>query len=329
MSVLWVFLDGVGLGPAGPENPLSTLDLPAFRALAGGQPWTSDAEPVRRADHVFVPIDATLGVEGLPQSGTGQGALFTGRDAVRAHGRHFGPYPPTKVRPLVEAHSVFARLAPLVGVERLAFANAYPERFFRMVQARGRWTVTTLAASAAGVRLRGAEDLAAGRALASDLTGHGWRRVIDPAHAPVSEAQAARALLGLGRDHDFVLLEYFLTDKAGHSQDPDRAGSVLQSLDRFFAALLDGLGEDLLVVTSDHGNLEDLGTKSHTRHPVPLVALGPGADRFTEAQSLLDVTPAVTGAVSEASGDSENITSPPPGGRGGLLGGSALPQAAS
>ena len=303
MSVLWVFLDGVGLGPATPDNPLSTLDLPTFRALAGGQPWTAGAEPVRQSGHVFVPLDATLGVGGLPQSGTGQGALFTGRDAVRAHGRHFGPYPPTKVRPLVEVDGVFARLAAAVGAEQLAFANAYPERFFRAVEARGRWTVTTLAASAAGVRLRGAEDLAAGRALASDLTGHGWRRVIDPGHPPVAEAQAARALLDLGQDHGFVLVEYYLTDKAGHSQDAGRARSVLQSLDRFFQALLGGLGGHLLVVASDHGNLEDLGTKSHTRHPVPLVALGPGAGRFAEARSILDVTPAVVEAVTGSPSD--------------------------
>ena len=297
MSVLWVFLDGVGLGPPTSDNPLARLDLPAFQALAGGQRWTREAEAVREPGHVFVPIDATLGVEGLPQSGTGQGALFTGKDAVRAHGRHFGPYPPTKVRPLVEAHGVFARLAPVVGAERLAFANAYPERFFRVVAARNRWTVTTLAASAAGVRLRGAGDLAAGLALASDLTGEGWRRVIDGEHALISEAQAASALLDLGRDHDFVLLEYYLTDKAGHSQDAGRAASVLRSLDRFFAALLGGLDEHLLVVTSDHGNLEDLGTKSHTRHPVPLVALGPGAGAFAGARSILDVTPAVVQAV--------------------------------
>ncbi len=296
MSVIWVFLDGVGLGPPR-DNPLAALDLPAFHALAGGQRWTADATPIRRADHVFVAIDATLGVEGLPQSGTGQGALFTGRDAVRAHGRHFGPYPPTAVRPIVEQHSVFARLGGVVGAERLAFANAYPARFFQMVQARGRWTVTTLAAHSAGVRLRGAEDLAFGRALASDLTGQGWQRVIDGSLRPGTEAEAAGTLRTLARDHDFVLLEYFLTDKAGHSQDPDRARGVLESLDRFFGALLDQLDGALLVVTSDHGNLEDLGTKSHTRHPVPLVAVGPGAGAFARARSLLDVTPAVVEAV--------------------------------
>ena len=298
MSVLWVFLDGVGLGPPGGANPFATTRLPAFERLAGGQRWTAEAAPVRRPRHTFVPLDATLGVGGLPQSGTGQGALFTGENAARAHGRHFGPYPPTAVRPLVETRSVFARLAARLGAERLAFANAYPERFFRAVEVRGRWTVTTLAASAAGVRLRGAADLGAGRALAADLTGEGWQRLLDPSLAPVSEAQAARRLLALLADHAFVLQEYFLTDKAGHSQDPARAARVLLSLDRMLGALLGGLDDaDLLVVSSDHGNLEDLGTRSHTRHPVPLVAWGRGTDAFAGAASILDVTPAVVRAV--------------------------------
>ncbi|MCA1481694.1 hypothetical protein, partial [Bradyrhizobium sp. NBAIM08] len=69
--VLFVFLDGVGLGPAPPEtgeNPFATLHFPAFERLAGGQPWTQAARPVRTPGHTFVPIDATLGVAGLPQS---------------------------------------------------------------------------------------------------------------------------------------------------------------------------------------------------------------------------------------------------------------------
>lgn len=303
MSVLFVFLDGVGLGPAGPDNPFAALDLPAFERLAGGQRWTSEAASVQTDAHTFVPIDATLGVEGLPQSGTGQAALFTGENAARLHGRHFGPYPPTTVRPLVAARSVFARLTEAgLAPNRLAFANAYPDRFFRSVEASGRWTVTTLAAHAAGVRLRGADDLAAGRALPADLTGATWQRLLDPAHAPTTEAEAARRLGALLDDHAFVLSEYFLTDKAGHSRDPDRAADVLGALDRFLGALLDGLdaARDLLVVTSDHGNLEDLSTKSHTRNPVPLVAWGAGADAFAGVASLLDVTPGIVAHLGEA-----------------------------
>ena len=291
--VLFVFLDGVGLGLE-EDNPFATLALPAFERLAGGQRWTDAARPVRTPTHTFVPLDATLGVAGLPQSGTGQAALFSGENAALAHGGHFGPYPPSAVRPLLEQQSVYARLlrAGLTAGD-VAFANAYPDPFFQAAEARGRWTTTTFMARSAGVRLRTAADLAAGHALAADLTGEGWQRLVDPNLAPNSEAHAARRLLALARRHRFTLFEYYLSDKAGHSRNPERAADILTSLDRFFAALLDALDpdRDLLVVSSDHGNIESLGTKSHTTNAVPLAATGRGADVFARAASLLDVTP--------------------------------------
>lgn len=298
--VLFVFLDGVGLGEAGPENPFSSLHLPAFERLAGGRPMTAEAPAVRTLLHTFVPLDATLGVPGLPQSGTGQAALFSGENAAVAHGAHFGPYPPTAVRPLLEAQSVFARLVRMdVPPRDLAFANAYPDRFFAASEARGRWTVTTFMARAAGLRLRTSADLAAGDALTADLTGEGWRRLLDDALPAISEAEAAQRLVAISRRHRLTLFEYFLTDKAGHSRDATRAADVLYSLDRFFGALLEALDPetDLLVVSSDHGNLESLGTKSHTTNPVPLVAWGCGAEALAGASSLLDVTPMLTEAM--------------------------------
>ncbi|MEM0962083.1 MAG: peptidase [Bacteroidota bacterium] len=295
MSVLFVFLDGVGLGTPTPDNPLATLALPAFEQLAGGQRWTADATPIGTPSHVFAPIDATLGLEGLPQSGTGQAALFSGENAAQIHGRHFGPYPPTTVRDTLAERSVFARLARCgMPTDRLAFANAYPDRFFEYAERRGRWTATTLAARSAGVRLRRAEDLRRDLALTADLTRSTWVRLFDPSVDVISEAEAGRQLAALLEAHDFVLFEYFLTDKAGHSRDPTRAAGVVQSLDAFASGLLGALGpQHTLVVTSDHGNIEDLSTKSHTRNPVPLIAWGPGASRFVSATSLLDVTPSI------------------------------------
>jgi 2,3-bisphosphoglycerate-independent phosphoglycerate mutase len=302
---LFVFLDGVGLGPGTGRNPFAALDLPAFERLAGGQRWTDAAGPVQTDAHVFVPLDATLGVPGLPQSGTGQAALFSGENAAAVHGGHFGPYPPSAVRPLVEAQSVFARLLRAgVPVADLAFANAYPDRFFTAAEARGRWTTTTFMARAAGVRLRTEEDLARGEALTADITGEGWQRLLDPALPVVTEAAAARRLHALARRRRLTLFEYFLTDKAGHSRDPARAADVLHSVDRFFQSLLGLLdpARDLLVVTSDHGNLEDLSTKSHTTNPVPLAATGRGAGRLARAASLLDVTPLLVDALAGPDG---------------------------
>jgi hypothetical protein len=298
--VLFVFLDGVGLGAATADNPFATLDLPGLTALTEGHAWTRHVPAHDTARLVVRPLDATLGVDGLPQSGTGQASLFTGINGARLAGRHYGPFPHSQTRPALARHSIFRRVQMLFpdDAEPTAFANAYPDRFFRYAEHRDRWTVTTRCCLDADVRLRTAADLEHGDALAADLTAAGWRR-FDDTVTVISEADAARHLAQIARQHRFTLFEYFLTDKAGHSRDPARAGRVLTALDHFFGALRPHLADDvLLVITSDHGNLEDLSRKTHTRHPVPLVARGPGAQSFTAATSILDVTPAIVHALS-------------------------------
>ncbi len=297
---LFVFLDGVGLGPASPHNPLHTLDLPALRALAGGQAWTAEAEPIRQKRHVFVPLDATLGMEGLPQSGTGQVALFSGVDGPALHGRHFGPYPPSTTHAPLAEHSVFARLrARGISPEAMTLANGYPERYFRLMEARNRWNASSRAAREAGVRLRTAADLAIGDALPADFTGRAWQRHIDADHVPVSPEEAGRRLVRLAQRHRFTLYDYPHTDTAGHGRDSLTPEVILPLVDAFLGEIRRALDpeRDLLVVSSDHGNIERPTTKSHTTNPVPLIALGPGADRFAEATSLLDVAPALVGAL--------------------------------
>jgi 2,3-bisphosphoglycerate-independent phosphoglycerate mutase len=295
--IVFVFLDGVGLGPESETNPLAVEDLPAFRRLAGGQAWTLAARPLIEPDHVFIPIDARLGVDGLPQSGTGQATLLTGVNCAAVAGRHYGPFPHSLTRPVIASRNVFSRVAehnPHAHPEPAAFANAYPPRFFSYVAERDRWTVTTRCCLDAGVPIRDHQALRAGLALSADLTAEGWLRFgldVDP----ISEEEAGRRLVRIGRQHRFTLYEYYLTDKAGHSRSAPRASQVLVALDRFLGALLDALDTttDLLVISSDHGNLEDLDTKSHTLNPVPLVATGPRAHRFATVTDLTGVVPAL------------------------------------
>src|SRR5689334_15884815 len=119
MSIIFVFLDGVGLAAAGPDNPLASADTPVLRALLGG-PLTIEqigdrvlegkdlesqfapqsAIPSPPSSILFKAIDATLGVEGLPQSGTGHVALLAGVNAAVLHGRHQPHFPPVALRPL-------------------------------------------------------------------------------------------------------------------------------------------------------------------------------------------------------------------------------------
>ncbi len=290
-----VFIDGIGLGPAGPDNPLSD-ELPGMARLAGGEAWTSAAAPYDGESHVVRAIDATLGVEGLPQSGTGQATLFTGVNCAELAGRHYGPYPHSATRSAIAEKNVFQRVKTLFAddPEPAAFANAYPDRFFSFAARRDWWTVTTRCCLDANVPIRTAEMLKEGLAVSADITGGGWPQA-EPRIHPVSEEEAGMRFVEIARGHRFTLFEYYLTDKAGHAQDRQRAIEVLARLDRFLGAIDAQLNpqEELLIVTSDHGNLEDLSTRSHTEYPVPLIARGAGAEKLSDVRDLTDVVPAI------------------------------------
>ncbi|MEM1270908.1 MAG: alkaline phosphatase family protein [Bacteroidota bacterium] len=292
MSLLFLFLDGIGIAEAGEENPF-TSHWAGWERLSGGVPWTEPWVEVDEPGLVRRGIDANLGLDGLPQSGTGQATLFSGVNCAERAGRHFGPYPHSTSKPVLTARSIF--LTAMRQGKTAAFANAYPSPFFQFVRKRNRWTVTTLMAVEAGIRLRTSEDLKAGTAIPANITGKGWP---DGGIGAISEEVAALRLANLSAQHDLTLFEYYLTDKAGHKQDLANAAKVIGSLDRFFEALVGVLSPDItIVLTSDHGNLEDLSTKSHTRNPVPFVARGPAADAFKEVRSLVDVAGAVGSAL--------------------------------
>ena len=299
--ILFLFLDGVGLGPADPTNPLHTTDLPAFSHLAGDQSWTDAAAHLDDTAHVFHGLDATLGIDGLPQSGTGQATLFTGVNCSALVGRHFGPFPHSATHDILATENVFAKIKRLDALPAPAFLNAYPPRFFEFARKRNRWTVTTRCCMEADVPVRGLEALRAGHALTADLTGDGWAP-LDHDIPVIDEAEAGTRFVTLAHDHALTVFEYFLTDKAGHDRLDDRsAEDVLRSLNGFLEGILDRLdpAEELLLITSDHGNLEDGTRTTHTRHPVPLIAYGQGAHHFSAADSLTDVTPCIVRALAD------------------------------
>ena len=305
MHVLFLFVDGVGLGSNDAAvNPFAGLHLAGFEKLAGGQRWTNEAAPVMRNDLVFKGIDANLGVDGLPQSGTGQATLFTGVNCATLAGRHYGPYPHSTTKEVIAERNVFRQLDEIFTDESEpgAFANAYPEKFFEYVKKTDRWTVTTRCCLASRTRIRSRSDLLRGEAVPADLLGRRWPEAIQNGMMPRSEAEAAQRLLAIGRKHRLTMLEYYLTDKAGHRQSLSAASEVLTSVDRLLRELVAHMdpADTLLLLTSDHGNIEDLSTKSHTRNPVPLAAYGRGAAHLSRSQSLSDVTPALISIIREA-----------------------------
>ena len=299
MHILFLFVDGIGLGGRSDDNPFFVHRLSAFERLAGAQQWLRDTEPVRTETSVFLPIDPRLAVEGLPQSGTGQATLFTGVNCAEVVGKHYGPYPYSKTKPIIATQNIFTQIEELLPgePEPAAFANAYPDKFFDYVEKTDRWTVTTRCCLDSNTRVRGTGDLVNGLAVPADIVGANWPDEISEGQMPDDEHDAAERLLRIASNHRLTLFEYFLTDKAGHKQSASWAKDVLLSLDRLLQALFDGIDteEMLLVITSDHGNIEDLSVKTHTLNDVPFVAYGNGAGELVDVQSHADVTPALVG----------------------------------
>ncbi|NNF03527.1 MAG: peptidase [Rhodothermales bacterium] len=288
--LIFVFIDGIGLGAAGDDNPFDVDGLSGFERFSGGRRWTTDTGEISRSERtLFTQLDATLGVSGLPQSGTGQATLFTGVNCAERAGRHYGPFPHSTSLPVLNEHSLFA------VIEATAFANAYPDRFLERSRRRNRWSVTTRSCIQAGLSIRTIDDLTRGRAVSADLTRAGLSSVAGVELDVIRESEAAEHLVGLAADHRLTVFEYFHTDKVGHAQDREAADARLASLSAFLDALVDmAANHDITVlVSSDHGNLEDLSVKTHTRNPVPLAVAGPEPGVFASCRSLTDVSPAV------------------------------------
>lgn len=293
MKVLFLFLDGVGLGPDDPQiNPFALAEMPVLRALLGGSRLVAGAAPLEAPRASLRTIDAALGVSGLPQSATGQASLLTGRNVPAALGYHYGPKPNPPVIEALSNGTLFSR-ARQAG-KSAAFLNAFPPGYFQAIESGRRlYAAFALAAQRAGVPLRTLDDLAAGQAISADLTGAGLRQHLGRTDLPIIEpAEAGRRLARLGQAHDFSLFEYWLSDYAGHGQDMESAQSLLHTFDQMLAGLLETWNDTcgLIVLTSDHGNLEDLSTRRHTLSPVPALVIGPVQARREFLSGLHDLT---------------------------------------
>ena len=120
-KLIFIFLDGVGLGEDDADNPLATTGLPFLTSLLGA-PLLKDLT-VRQPQLLCQGIDACLGVAGIPQSATGQTALLTGCNAARHLGYHLPAFPNEALIELIQQDSLLKR-AKSRGL-RATFANAY------------------------------------------------------------------------------------------------------------------------------------------------------------------------------------------------------------
>ncbi len=286
--VVFLFLDGVGIGiPDATVNPFFRAHLPTLSDALDGNLPSLDTPTTRGPGGRAFPLDACLGIEGIPQSGTGQIALLTGHNAPQLFGRHFGPWPPVRLRPLLEKDS-FLSLAVDRGLQ-VAFANAYPRGFPGRRDTK-RVAAMPLAAKAAGLLDRDHLALSSGEAVASEIVNDGWIHHLG--HDDVPDLTAMEAGVNLARitsEHDLTLYAHYYTDAAGHRGGMSGAVAALERVDQFLGGLLARVPPDtVLIVASDHGNIEDV-RGGHTRNPSLGLILGDRAEGLESPERLTDL----------------------------------------
>jgi 2,3-bisphosphoglycerate-independent phosphoglycerate mutase len=300
MRLLFLFLDGVGLGVDNREvNPFTRAATPTLQKLLNGKRLVAGIAPYIGPRASLLALDACLGIAGVPQSATGQATLLTGRNIPAEIGYHYGPKPNHQIAEYLKNGNIFSVLKK--NGKRAAFVNAYPGRYFEAISSGKRiYSAIPMAFTSAGIALRTERDLYQGNAVSADFTAQGWRDVLHIPDIPViTPFQAGERLAILAQEAELSFFEYWLSDYAGHHQDMLQALTLLEAFDAVLAGLLNHWDDDdgLILITSDHGNLEDLSTRRHTQNPVPALLIGRPdyrAQFSADLRSLTDVSPAIT-----------------------------------
>ena len=279
--LLFVFVDGIGLGEDAAAQPLCHCRHPCLRR----PPWrvtdgsTSYLYGCRRA---LWQTRCPLGGNGLTAIGYWTNQFTHRKKRCCAHGQALrtlsGAY---GQRTTGERRTLFHDLPHSV------LANVYPPKFTE----RARLNAVVYAAVQAGVTLRNFDDYQQGRAISADLTGdYLAKHVGSPAKTPFVMGQQ---LAKLAQAQPFTMFDFWLSDEAGHRWSLAEAVTLVSRLDTFLAGVLSARDNLTVLLTSDHGNLEDKTRKTHTLADVPLIVVGKGAPAFADAASLTDIAPAV------------------------------------
>jgi 2,3-bisphosphoglycerate-independent phosphoglycerate mutase len=277
MQIAWLMLDGVGLRTADDfdGNPFDQLELPTLKKLGITTPLIT-IQP----DLTIKPIDANLEVLGLPQSGTGQTTILTGINAAKELGFHHGPWVSPSLRPILEQN-----ILKKIGNVRLA--NYYPARYLESLET-GKTRLNAIASSA----------LSAGASL-ENQSGLGISPLLRQFEENSDPEQIKNwAIKFINSQAKITIFDLWWTDSVGHEMNLPEAQALALRLEQFCRVCMENRQpETLFLITSDHGNFEDLRVKTHTRNPVPLVAIGKGANHFAQVLSLVDIAKAVLAAV--------------------------------
>jgi 2,3-bisphosphoglycerate-independent phosphoglycerate mutase len=291
-SVLLIFIDGLGIGDN--KNGLNP-----FVKLKNAEPLNNfqnyNSEVIFHGK--LVPTNPRLGIEGRPQSASGQTTILTGINAPKLLGFHKQGFPNQILRDVISENSVFLQLRQR-KIEPNIFVNAYSPQFFEQTP---RWkSATTCAVEAAGIPFRRLPDLLGEKALFHDFTN---QALIERGfNAPIfSTEKAGKILAEFTKEYCFTLYEHFITDKIGHARDLEQARIHLPQLAEFIRETLKrvDLENTTVILTSDHGNIEDLSVRTHTLNDVPTIIWGrKSSEAAKKVKDLADITPVIINLLS-------------------------------
>lgn len=303
--MIFVFLDGVGMGRPDATNPFY-VSRSRYLPFYDRNPGWPDHTPVKSIDPLF-------GIPGLPQSATGQTTLFTGKAIPRILNKHQGSYPNKALRKIIREANILSRLkkrklrahfinaypvfAPFftprhvhIGREgELRFSDRFPEPY------KKRLSVTSCMMISSGQVPYDEKDVLGGESIFQDYSNRSLKKrgLVLPEFSP---EKAAGILAKKSREFDFMLYEYFQTDLYAHRKSFSQCLELIKKLNRLIRELVSLLDKrtDCLLITSDHGNLEDSTIQNHTLNPVPLILWGNHLDGLRDRiNTIADVSPAI------------------------------------
>ena len=295
--ILFIFIDGLGINKTKKNNPLFDEDLIFLKRIVH-----EDSKP----------INAKMGVDGIPQSATGQSSIFTGRNCSKILGYHKEGFPNGRLKKLLKKESIFQYFTRK-GL-KTTFANGYivDDKDF-LLNSRFVSATTFMTLLSTG-KVRGLKKLNNGEAVYQDITNETLVKDDDmkkrysklypniknyinfnqlSSVKKITPEKAGDNLLKISYNNDLTLFEYFLSDKAGHSGDYDKSRKMLFRFQRLLKVVHQNMNyeDDTLIMVSDHGNIEDLSVSSHTYNPVPLLVKGKLEYLFDGVSYIYDIAP--------------------------------------
>lgn len=292
-KLIFIFIDGIGLGENNSRiNPISRLFsnlLPIKTNLV------SDSEKTTFDNGVFIPTDACLGIDGYPQSATGQTTIFTGVNASKKIGMHLPAFPDNVLADLIKEKSIMKILTEN-GVKSVS-ANLYTKEFFleRKKYKSNFFPASTLTVSASNSEFLFYNEYPDNNAVSADITNHLFRKKRNLNIDIINPENAAKNMHNLTQKNDFIFYEYFLTDVFGHKKDKLKLDECVNNLNLFVSSLWELIDREntSILIVSDHGNAEDITVGNHTLNKVPTILFTKNKqyrDTFTKKiRSLTDI----------------------------------------